>query len=88
MFATKFGKPLPGAHVDTFNTHVGNRSADEQRNGLKLGFPPLVIMNKMIKTDHKGIANIRLGTIDHKNQRKIIDGQLYSHIYVIKGSEQ
>ena len=88
MFATKFGKPLPGAHVDTFNTHVGNRSTDEQRNGLKLGFPPLVIMNKMIKTDHKGIANIRLGTVDHKNQRKIIDGQLYSYIYVIKGSEQ
>ena len=81
VFVTKFGKPYADAKIDLMaTTKVFSTS-------VPTGVPKLPIPNTSVKSGKDGIAEIIMETIDPDNSRKIIDGQVYCHVFGVNGSE-
>lgn len=83
LLATKFGKPLPGAHVNIGPCNCDNIFSD----GPKVGQPALAVPSHLI-TDEKGIATLDIEAKDPKNNRSFIDGQLYPFMYSVEGQNK
>ena len=79
IFATKFGKPLNNATVNLEPCNVNCPRFIEE--GPSVGQPPLPEVPPHAVTDANGIAEYNISTIDPKNNRIFIDGQLYFFRY-------
>lgn len=79
IFATKFGKPLNNATVNLEPCNVNCPRFIEE--GPSVGQPPLPEVLPHAVTDANGIAKYNISTIDPKNNRTFLDGQLYFFRY-------
>lgn len=79
IFATRFGKPLINEVVKLEPCNVNCERYIE--DGPPVGQPPLPKVLPNAVTDASGIVEYTISTIDPKNNRSFIDGQLYLFRY-------
>ena len=80
--ATKFGQRAPNKEIE-FEECLGVFSPGPQPVGK-----PLLDVPTTITTDDKGVTTVTVKTLDPKNPRGYIDGQLYSYCYSVKDSRR
>lgn len=83
LLATKFGKPLPGARVRLDPCNCENIFS----GGPEVGQPALDVPS-YLTTDKNGRATLDIEAKDPKNNRSLIDGQLYPFIYSLDGQNK
>ena len=83
LLVTKFGKPLHNMKVN-FETNVCPNVFGESP---QVGVPPMA-PPASVSTNSDGIAEFVITTIDPKNKRKYIDGQIYPYVYFAEGQKK
>lgn len=84
LIATKFGKPLPDVNVK-FESNNCKEIFNE--SPYPIGVPAIAPPEKVL-TNADGIAEFAIRTIDPKNPRNYIDGQVYPYTYRVEGQRK